>query len=274
MPNHGRTAMNIVILANRDIASNFALNLLLPKLSEHKLTIFLSAKVGAAGNKPAELIRLKFFEQDLFNHLVAPLLPNPAKRSSDFMTFEQMSAICQQSVTELNNINSPEGLTTLNKTQPDLILSIRYGAILKNEAISTARLGVLNLHSGLLPSYRGVMASFWAMLNGETTIGTTLHYINDANVDTGDIIDTTTIEVDSSRSYLSHVLELYLQGSELIAKAVNKIANGETIDCQPQIEAGNYYSFPSDEELNTFSANGLILVDEQELTQFITEHYY
>jgi methionyl-tRNA formyltransferase len=114
-----------------------------------------------------------------------------------------MGAVCQQPVTESNNINSAEGLLILRKMQPDLILSVRYGVILKNEAIRTARLGVLNLHSGLLPNYRGVMTTFWAMLNGETTIGTTLHYINDANIDAGDIVDTTTIKADSSRSYLS-----------------------------------------------------------------------
>lgn len=266
--------MNITILANRDIASNYALNLLLPKLIGHKLTIFLSAKVGAAGNKPAELIRLKFFEQDLFNQIIAPLLASPDMRSSNFMTFEQMSVSCRQPVTELNNINSPEGLITLNKTQPDLILSIRYGVILKNAAISVARLGVLNLHSGLLPYYRGVMATFWAMLNDESTIGTTLHYISDANIDTGNIIGTTKIRIDNGRSYLSHLLELYRHGSDLVANTVNKIVSGKTITCQPQIETGNYYSFPSDKELNAFTAKGLTLVDEQELSQFISEHYY
>jgi methionyl-tRNA formyltransferase len=266
--------MNIIILANRDIASNYAVNLLLPKLSEHKITIFLSAKVGGISKKPTELIKLKFFEQDLYNRIIAPLLPSPAERSSSFMTFEQMSASCQQPVIELNNINSIEGLAMLDKAQPDLILSIRYGVILKNAAISSARIGVLNLHSGLLPNYRGVMATFWAMLNGEKTIGTTLHYIDDANIDTGDIVDTTTMKVDSSRSYLSHVLELYQQGSNLMANTVNKIASGKTIACQPQIDAGNYYSFPNDEKLSAFTAKGLTLVDEQELIQFITDHYY
>jgi hypothetical protein len=48
--------MNITILANRGIASNHSFNLLLPKLGEHKLTIFLSTKVAKAGNKPAALM--------------------------------------------------------------------------------------------------------------------------------------------------------------------------------------------------------------------------
>ena len=82
------------------------------------------------------------------------------------------------------------------------------------------------------------------------------------------------MKVDSSRSYLSHVLELYQQGSNLMANSVNKIVSGKTIVCQPQIDAENYYSFPNDEKLSAFTAKGLTLVDEQELIQFITDHYY
>ena len=82
------------------------------------------------------------------------------------------------------------------------------------------------------------------------------------------------MKVDSSRSYLSHVLELYQQGSNLMANSVNKIVSGETIVCQPQIDAENYYSFPNDEKLSAFTAKGLTLVDEQELIQFITDHCY
>ena len=49
-----------------------------------------------------------------------------------------------------------------------------YRRILKAAAIQIPRHGVLNLHSGLLPAYKGLMATFWATLNGEEEIGCTL----------------------------------------------------------------------------------------------------
>ncbi|MFQ3288830.1 MAG: methionyl-tRNA formyltransferase, partial [Alteromonadaceae bacterium] len=55
--------MKILILCNKDIASNFALNLLIPKLKDdHQLHLWLSAKVGESHHKPQQLRQLKFFE--------------------------------------------------------------------------------------------------------------------------------------------------------------------------------------------------------------------
>jgi methionyl-tRNA formyltransferase len=266
--------MRITILANRDIASNVALNLLLPKLADHKLSIFLSSKVGSSSNKPIELARLKFFEQDLFNDLVSPLLDKSNQRQSNFLSFSQMSELSTQAVAELNNINTPEGLQVLRENQPDLIISIRFGVILKDEAISIPPLGVLNLHSGLLPNYRGVMATFWAILNNEKTIGCTLHTINEASIDTGDIIGTTSLAVDKNLSYLSHVLQLYIAGCDLIADTVSNISTGKEIESLPQTSEGSYYSFPTANDITSFTNNGYELVDEHEITEFIINNYY
>ena len=98
--------MNIVILANRDLASNYALNLLLPHLSQHSVSLFLSAKVGGNSSKPAELVTLSFFEQTLLNQLLSPLFEKLPSHKG-FMSFAQMNRILVQPVEELNAINSP-----------------------------------------------------------------------------------------------------------------------------------------------------------------------
>ena len=68
--------MKITILANRDLASNLALNLLIPELleKEHRVRVFLSAKVGNLDDVPPELRELQFFEQTLFNEVLFPAL--------------------------------------------------------------------------------------------------------------------------------------------------------------------------------------------------------
>ena len=55
--------MNIVLLLNNDIASNLALNLLMPKLSAHQVSVFLSSKVGGKSTQPRALQELAKFEQ-------------------------------------------------------------------------------------------------------------------------------------------------------------------------------------------------------------------
>lgn len=269
--------MKITILANKDIAANVALNLLLPQLSAHEVRVFLSSKVGGNGDKPAALKTLAFFEQTLFNERLSPLLSPllaPEPGSGRYGTFGQFDDWLQQPVATLNRINSADGLATIGQSQPDVIISIRYGGILKAAVIAIPRFGVINLHSGLLPHYRGVMATFWALLHDEKTIGTTLHTIDDSGIDSGDIIAQSRFGVDRSKSYLWHVLQLYHGGCELILNAIDTINAGSPLVRRPQPQGGHYFGFPTTDDLLAFADKGLVLVDEQEIDTFIKSHYF
>lgn len=259
--------MNITILANQDIASNYALNMLLPMLAKHKVTVFLSAQIGHSEKKPEPLLLLKTFEQTFFDKLFSNPVTNRKEGKLRYQSFDSLSKYLCSPVAMLNNINSAEGIEKLRHTKPDLIISIRYGLILKDAAITIPRFGVINLHSGLLPAYRGVMATFWSMLNGEEDIGCTLHYIEDSQIDSGRIIATTGLKVDKKRSYLWHVLTLYEQGVTAIASSVELIDAEEVIASSAQASGGEYYSFPTMQNLQDFESLGLVLFNESEIFQ-------
>jgi methionyl-tRNA formyltransferase len=152
-------------------------------------------------------------------------------------------------------------MAKIKRLDPDLIISIRYGHILKNEVIKIPKHGVINLHSGLLPEYRGVMATFWAMLNNEKEIGTTLHYIDDNTIDTGRVIGKTKRPIDYSKSYLWNVLQLYPNGVELIIETLEIIAEGKNFSTFNQCHQGNYYSFPTVDKLEEFNSKGWKIFD-------------
>ena len=264
--------MNITILSNHDLASNCALNQLLPALHGHCLTVFLSSRVGAARNLPQRLRDLMLVEQNLFNPLLNQPPPDRGStpdNDSILLSFDALAVYLGSPITEFNNINTTIGLARLKASEPALIISLRYGVILQHAAISVPTLGVINLHSGLLPTYRGVMASFWGLLNGESQLGTTLHYINDASIDTGRIINTTRLRVNPEYSYLWHVLNLYPDGCALITATVERLAKDEPVDSHPQPQGGHYYSFPTASDLTRFSEQGLVLFDGDELATFL-----
>lgn len=260
--------MNITILANRDLASCIALNHLIPGLSTHRVTVFLSSRVGSKPLAPP-LQQLKFVEQDLLNQIIAPLLIRKsdgamtAKQS--LLSFEQLAETVAGGVRELNNINEAQGLERFAASEPELVLSIRYGLILKDPVVAIPAHGILNLHSGVLPDYKGVMASFWALLNDESEIGTTLHYIEDSSIDTGGIVTSTRLAVERDRSYLWHVLSLYEAGCGEMLDAVGRIAAGDSLRCSRQAETGNYYSFPDAADLQRFSERGWRLFDPEDV---------
>jgi methionyl-tRNA formyltransferase len=70
-------------------------------------------------------------------------------------------------IRDVQQINSPEVINGLKELAPALIVSIRFGGILKEKVINIPTKGIINLHSGILPRYKGVMATFWAMKNND-----------------------------------------------------------------------------------------------------------
>ncbi len=255
------------------MASNFALNQLLPEISaNHDVYLWLSGKVGNNSALPKQLETLKFFEQDLFNHLLAPLMLS-TKGNIAFKGFDGLNCFLCDELKEVNRINSPESVATLNALSPDLIISIRFGGILKEDVINIPTHGVINLHSGILPQYKGVMATFWALKNNEPMIGTTLHAIEDGTIDTGKVIIISTMSVERDKSYLWHVLALYKQGTKDILDAINILNEGKKLGFTPQAQSDSYFTFPSAIECKDFEDKGWQFVNEQGYLKFMQAHY-
>ena len=258
--------MNITLLANRDLASCIALNYLYQELDQHKLSVFLSSRVGSKA-LAQPLQQLKLVEQQWPNDVLFPLLHRVGTSSAELLGFDQLRDVLEGRLADLNNINEADGLATLKSTEPDVVLSIRYGVILKEAVLSVPEKGVLNLHSGLLPDYKGVMATFWALLNGEQRIGTTLHFIDDSSIDTGRIVGSTELAVQNDRSYLWHVMELYRDGCQLMADTVNTMNEGGEVIALAQEPGGNYYSFPEVADLDAFARQDWRLFDNADVIE-------
>ena len=84
--------MRITFLANKDIESNIALNILTGKLSHHSVTIFLSYHVGREDAIVSDLYKLKYIEQTLFNEIVYFKLENTRKENR-YLTFNELGEI-------------------------------------------------------------------------------------------------------------------------------------------------------------------------------------
>ena len=187
--------MRIGLIYKRDIYAHAALNQLIPKLSDHDLGMFYSQRVGSASQtRDPRLVALAQVETDF---AAAPGLSFEALASESH---------CREMV--ITDINGRD-LKVLRAFDADLLISIRFGQIFKADAIAQPRTGIINLHSGLLPEYKGVMASFWSLLNSESHLGTTLHWVTDSKIDSGQIISQRAQPVRADLSYSEQVLALY-----------------------------------------------------------------
>jgi methionyl-tRNA formyltransferase len=98
------------------------------------------------------------------------------------------------------NVNAHEFVQQIRSLTPDLNLSISYNQILRLPIMETARLGCVNFHAGKLPLYRGRNVINWAIINGESEIGLTAHFM-DEGIDTGDIILQHTLPIGWTDTY-------------------------------------------------------------------------
>lgn len=85
--------------------------------------------------------------------------------------------------------------------------------------------GVLNLHPGKLPEYRGCSAVEWAIINDDQ-IFNTVHYMEE-DYDTGPIISTEPYQFESNSTYVDIRSEVFLKGINLLLDTVKKIQNKE-----------------------------------------------
>jgi methionyl-tRNA formyltransferase len=269
--------MRILCCLNRDLASNFALNLLLPDLLKHEVWIALTERVGSVSpGEETQRLELRTAEQVIPNEIIFPLLEQLSEKGNPHghLTFSQIQSRCNIRVEALPNPNQGPGLSRIRDFSPDLILSIRYGAIFKEPVLSVPKYGVLNLHSGLLPHYRGVLATFRALMNGDREIGCTLHYIRDSKIDAGDIVASSSLTVKPERSLLWHILALYPQGAGLMRRAVEILDRGGPLPGQPQSRTGGaYYSYPTTQEWDEFHRRGWRVADPSDIEQVFKRYF-
>ena len=263
--------MRITLLTNRDLASNIALNLLLPTLSDgHELEVCCSSSVGTPSAHP-DIEILQFLEQTLPNDLLFPLIDSQAHQG-ELLTFQGLERYLNSPIRSLNYPNSPEGLRVVSATAPDLVISIRYGRILHTEALSIPVRGVLNLHSGRLPTYRGIMATFRAMLAQDEDLCSTLHWIDDDSIDTGRVISVQSHRRRPDACYLSNTLSLYPAGCEAVVKAVSILEDQGALPSLKSESAGTYYSFPNEDSLSRFNQAGYQWAASEFLTELCSRY--
>ena len=152
------------------------------------------------------------------------------------------------------SINNQTNLKLLKSLKPDLLVSILGNQIFKKELISLAPKGCINLHSALLPKYRGLMPTFWVLKNNEKYTGVSVFFV-DEGIDSGPIIVQKKIKIDNKSQSELIKLTKHL-GMELIAEALRLIINDNVeLISNPDSEM-TYYSFPNSNDVKEFINSG------------------
>ena len=154
-----------------------------------------------------------------------------------------------------HDVNGPEFLSTLRSFQPDLVISVACPQIFHRELLSLPRLGCINVHSALLPSYRGMLPTFWAMVNEERETGVTVHFMAEG-IDGGSIILQRTVPIGRTETLLSLMRRTKRSAADLVLEVIDGFEAGTLSPIPNPPDEGNYFSFPTREDVNRFRALG------------------
>ena len=133
-----------------------------------------------------------------------------------------------------------EFIQQLRALQPDLIAVTAYGQILPRSILDLPRFGCINVHTSLLPKYRGAAPIQWAILNDEAETGVTIMKM-DAGLDTGDILadEKAPIAAEDTSETLHHSLAEI--GAQLLVRTIPDYVAGK-IQPRPQPSEGATYA--------------------------------
>jgi methionyl-tRNA formyltransferase len=159
------------------------------------------------------------------------LQPSPVK---------ELALLASLPVLQPERAREPAFLAELQRLNPDLIAVAAFGQILPASILELPHFGSLNVHTSLLPKYRGAAPIQWAMVNGETETGVTIMKM-DVGMDTGAIVsqETTRIHAEDDGETLHD--RLAQLGAKLLLRTIPGYIAGK-LKPKPQPTEGVSYA--------------------------------
>ena len=154
--------------------------------------------------------------------------PDKPKNRGHKKTFSPVKeyALSQQlDVYQPLKMRDGEALGIVESLAPELIVVAAYGKILPEEILQFPKYGSINVHSSLLPKYRGAAPINWAILDGETETGVSIMYMA-KELDAGDVILQKTTPIGPEEDALSLTIRLAELGAEALSETVTALGNG------------------------------------------------
>jgi len=136
---------------------------------------------------------------------------------------------------------------------PDVIVVIAFGQIIPKEILEMPKYGCINVHTSLLPAYRGAAPVQWAIIDGREVTGVTT-MLMDKGLDTGDILLTQEVEIENKDTYESLLIKLGNAGAKLLTDTISELENG-TIIPKKQGEMTTEYAKMIDKSMGNIDWN-------------------
>ncbi|NVN89066.1 MAG: methionyl-tRNA formyltransferase [Desulfuromonadales bacterium] len=137
-------------------------------------------------------------------------------------------------------VRDPAFVEIIRNLNPDLIVVVAFGQILPKTLLDIPPQGCINVHSSLMPRYRGAAPLNWCIINGETETGVTT-MLMDPGLDTGPMLLKRSTTIDENEDIVSLHDRMATMGAQLLAETLDGHLSGQ-IRPEPQDESQTCYA--------------------------------
>ncbi|MBH2875320.1 bifunctional UDP-4-amino-4-deoxy-L-arabinose formyltransferase/UDP-glucuronic acid oxidase ArnA [Serratia marcescens] len=197
-----------------------------------KAIVFAYHDIGCAGLKA--LTEAGYDVQAVFTHTDDP------GENNFFSSVARLGAELDLPVYAPEDVNHPLWVDRIRDLQPDVIFSFYYRHMLSDEILSLAPQGGFNLHGSLLPHYRGRAPVNWALVNGETETGATLHKMV-KRPDAGDIVGQQKVTIADSDTALPLHKKVLEAAQAVLKEQLPKLKNGTATFTKQDESQASYF---------------------------------
>ena len=136
--------------------------------------------------------------------------------------------------------NTPEVVDRVRAATPDFIFSFYYRAMIQPALLAIPPRGALNMHGSLLPKYRGRAPVNWAVINGETETGATLHYMVE-KPDAGAIVRQQGVAIGPDETAFDIFGKVTDAAAAVLDAALPALLRGEAVARPQNLSQGSYF---------------------------------
>jgi len=178
----------------------------------------------------------------LAHHVEVPLVVTHDDNPAEKIWFDSVAGLAAEHRLQTiapHDPNTPEIVDRVRALRPDFVFSFYYRHMLKPPLLASAQRGALNMHGSLLPKYRGRAPVNWAVINGETETGATLHYMTE-KPDAGDIVDQLAVPILPDDTALDVFRKVTVAAEITLHRSLPALLDGAAPRQPQDFARGNY----------------------------------
>ena len=173
-----------------------------------------------------------------------PLVLTHEDSTTENIWYDSVAQLCADRGIEaitVDDANHPDVVARIRALVPDFLFSFYYRKMLGAEVLGIPKRGALNMHGSLLPKYRGRVPTNWAVINGETETGASLHYM-EVKPDAGDLVAQSSVPILGDDTAFEVFQKVVVAAETTLVRVLPQLIAGTAPRVPLDLKSGSYFS--------------------------------